>query len=176
MAVDVERPAGVVPPVPPRRRWGWWVAADVPGAGAHRHWQYVVGRIDVSAHPVPSGGELDLIVIDNRTHQLPAIIFGDPKHDTGGGAGAGADYDPGVANLGRKFPWLRAVLPVQSEDGDYTDPGLVVGFPAGPARSLPFVAVLPTDAPPVTNQHSDITVALALTGPDGQPYWAERLN
>lgn len=151
-------------------------AASIYLPGRHRHWQYVVGRIDVRAQPAPSGSECALVVIDNRSGEVVNLISGDPEHGSSGGSRAGSASDGGMNNAGRKFAWLGALKNVNLTDGETAHPGMGVYFLAGPARTLPFVAVLPSNTLPVTNVHSDLTVALLMLGSDDQPYWAKRLN
>jgi hypothetical protein len=137
--------------------------------------QYVVGRIDVRAHPAPDGSQYVLVVIDNRTHTVLDDIEGLPEGSPNGD-GSGSAWDYGINNFASKYPWLSAVREQGNANSGYHDPGSAVIFTPGPATQLPFSAVLGADALPVTNVHRDLTVALLMLGPDRQPYWAVRLN
>jgi hypothetical protein len=137
--------------------------------------QYVVGRIDVRAHPSPDGSQYVLVVLDNRTHTVVGDIEGLPEGSPNGdGSGSAGDY--GVNNFASKYSWLRPLREQGNPSSGYRDQGSAVIFTPGRATQLPFSAVLGPDALPVTNLHRDLTIALLMLGPDRQPYWATRLN
>jgi hypothetical protein len=139
----------------------------------HLQWQYVVGRLDITARAAPKGSEYWLVVIDNRTHTMISLS-GLPA---GGDAspGSGGAWDGSVSNFALKYPWLTPIQEVQT-DGSYHDPGDTVGVPAGPATALQFAGVDRDNdlATPLTT--STLTAALLFEGPDGQTWWAKRLN
>jgi hypothetical protein len=141
--------------------------------GHHR--QYVVGRIDVRAHPAPGGSQYVLVVLDNRTHTVVGDIEGLPENSANGN-GSGSAWDYGINNFASKYPWLSPLREQGNSNSGYRDPGSAVIFTPGRATQLPFSAVLGASALPVTNVHRDLTIALLMLGPDRQPYWAQRLN
>jgi hypothetical protein len=138
--------------------------------------QYVVGRIDVLAHPAPEGSQYALVVIDNRTHTVLDDIEGLPEHHANGDGSGGSGWDYGMAKFASKYPWLSPLRELGNANSGYRDPGSAVMFTPGSATQLPFSAVLRAGALPVTNIHRDLTIALVMLGPDRQPYWATRLN
>jgi hypothetical protein len=132
--------------------------------------QYIVGRIDLTAHKAPSGSQYAMVIIDNRGHSIVDDISGDPQSRSSGD-GAGAAWDYGMSKFAKKYSWLSALANGPDDGAD-----LGVFFTPGPARAVPFVAVLHGDSLPVTNIHQDLTFALVMLGPDRQPYWATRLR
>jgi hypothetical protein len=112
---------------------------------------YVVGRVDVDDRAAP-GVTYEVIVVDDRRHRVVPCI------------GTVTGWDGATASLRKRYDW-------QPSDLDRA-----ALFPAGSASSFRFSARLPTDAPPVTNVDSDLTVVLALTHGSDHVYWAVKLR
>lgn len=152
---------------------------DPPGAATieiptahHLHSPYVVGRLDIAARPAPAGSKYWLVVIDERTHQLISLTGSPAAGDAA--PGSGSAWDGSVSNFALSYPWLAPLQEVQTADG-YQDPGQTVSLPAGPSAALQFSGVDRADTTtPLTT--SVLTVALLFDGPDGQTWWAKRLN
>jgi hypothetical protein len=139
----------------------------------HQHGRHIVGRLDLAARPAPAGSQYWLVVIDNRTHQLVSLS-GSPAAGESA-PGSGSAWDGSVSNFALKYPWLAPLQEVQTADG-YQDPGQTVSLPAGPSAALQFSGVdrATNETTPLTT--SALTVALLFDGPDGQTWWATRLN
>lgn len=143
------------------RRLGGSAANGFEIPGAHRDWQYVVGRVDVDAMPA-SDAEYEVIVVDNRLHRVASQTYSFPRPQQSAGTGQG--WDNAADSLRERFDWKRS-----GSDQD-------AFFKAGSTNSFPFVARLPADANPVTDPSADVTVVLALTHDSDHVYWAVKLN
>lgn len=131
--------------------------------------QYVVGRLTLADRKAPTGSQLYLVVIDNRTstpvHQMwsadqPAVSSG---------------WDYGLERAAQRISWLHGMAEVATPDGSTTE-GASLGWRPGTTTSIVFYAILDPDALPVTEVHRDLTIALVFLSPDRKVWWAQRLN
>lgn len=145
----------------------------IPLVDPVRRQQYVVGRLQLGDRRAPFGSTYDLVVIDNRLHRPVALLFPALGHSVGTVA---AGWDSGIDRALRQYRWLHVQPAPPSDNGIVEGDPQAVTFRPGAATSIPFVGVLDRDSLPVTDLHHDLTVALVLTGPDQQVWWATRLN
>lgn len=143
-----------------------------PGA-RHLKWQYVVGRLDITARSAPAGSQYWLVVIDDRTHEMVSLNGSPAAGD--GAPGSGAGWDGVVANFASKYPWLAPIADVNTSHG-YQAPDDTVGVPAGRGYALQFSGVDRDHVQSTPLRTSALTVALLFEGPDGQSWWAKRLS
>jgi hypothetical protein len=142
-----------------------------------RQQQYVVGRVDVDAGR--TGGDLSLIVVDNRTHTVVSKMFAAVRPSKSDGIGQG--WDGVYYTALHRYPQLGAQQTLAdaasaAHTGQaFVDP-MAVGWIAGATTSVPFVAVLDNDALPVTNVHRDLTVGLIFTSTSDKLWWATVLR
>jgi hypothetical protein len=101
-------------------------------------------------------------------------LFGTPAAGVSA-PGSGAGWDGSVSNFALNYPWLAPIQEVPA-DGGYKAPGDTVAVPAGHATALPFSGVDRDNGLPAPLTTSALTVALLFEGPDGQTWWAKRLN
>jgi hypothetical protein len=139
----------------------------------HLRWKYVVGRLDITALPAPSGSQYWLVVIDDRTHKLVSLNGSPAAGDTA--PGSGAAWEGSLANFALKYSWLAPIEEVQTADG-LQDPGMTIGVPASSVTALQFSGVDRDDFLSTPLSTSALTVALLFQGPDGQTWWAKRLT
>lgn len=144
----------------------------VPTA-SHLRWQYVVGRLDIAARPAPSGSQYWLVIIDNRTHRLVSLDGSPASGDSA--SGSGSSWDGRLSNFAGKYSWLAPVEEVRTADG-FQDPGTTVGVSAGSAIALPISGIDRDNSVATALSPSALTVALLFEGPDGQTWWAKRLD
>jgi hypothetical protein len=144
------------------RRLGGAHSNDIYVPNGHRNWQYVVGRVDVSPRRASSDTEYEVIVVDNRIHRVVAQTFSYPAPQQAAGTGQG--WDGADSSLHRRFDWR----PSGFDQAAYFTPGKTTSFP--------FYARLDASTLPVTNEHNDLSVILALTHGSDDVYWAEQLN
>jgi len=142
-----------------------------------RQQQYVVGRVDVD--PGHTGGDLSLIVVDNRTHTVVSKVFAAVRPSKSDGIGQG--WDGVYYTALHRYPQLggqQTLADAASADQSgqtFSDP-MAVGWIAGSTTSVPFVAVLDSDALPVTDVHRDLTVGLIFTSTSDKLWWATVLH
>jgi hypothetical protein len=135
-------------------------ADTIQTPGRHRSWQYVVGRVDV-ATPATHNAIYDVLVVDDRLHQVVASTFAYPERSAHISTGQG--WDPALASLHSQYDFQ----PSSANNAAF--------FTAG-TTSLPFFARLAPSTAPVVDLHKDISVVLVLqNGPD-KVFWSQRLN
>ncbi|WP_446216490.1 hypothetical protein [Micromonospora sp. IBHARD004] len=143
--------------------------------------QLVLGRISWQAPPKAlDGGYFAIFLIDKRTHHKPEVIaVPAPQEESVGLGSAGIE-----SRIEERYPWLRGAGSLKVRDNEWRDNGNRLGVADEKASPLTFVALFPyLDKPhweptiataPVAM--SDLLLALVYMGPDGQVYWAQRLQ
>ncbi|HEX3705431.1 MAG TPA: hypothetical protein VHV76_02265 [Mycobacteriales bacterium] len=126
-----------------------------------KHWQYVIGRVDVANQP-PTDARYDVIVVDNRLRRVVPQTYSYPE--PGQGAQASQGWDRADASLHGEYGWLPSSL----------DQG--ASYPVSNTTSVIFWARLPADTNPVTDSHTDLSVVLALKSSSDHVYWSEKIN
>jgi hypothetical protein len=122
-----------------------------------------LGRVDLTTPPgAPAGCTYHLIVIGERSNRVATQLY---DRDGGG-------WSSQLSTLADRYSWLSATAPTVSAAG-YTDAGASVSAEAGSPGPLSFVGSLPAAA---AGSPSDLLVALVLSGPDEQIYWATRVS
>ncbi|MEW2386038.1 hypothetical protein AB0873_28650 [Micromonospora sp. NPDC047707] len=143
--------------------------------------QLVLGRVSWQAPPKPlDGGWFAIFLIDKRNDRRPGVFgLSAPRTEALSIGSHGAEN-----RIPERYPWLRGAGDVPVGDGTWRGSGNRVGVFDEAASPLTFVARFPhLEAPaqetlvataPVAM--SDLLLALAYLGPDGQVYWAQRLS
>ncbi|MGC5052404.1 hypothetical protein ACLQ2S_13215 [Micromonospora sp. DT48] len=142
--------------------------------------QLLLGRVSWQTLPKPlDGGYFALFLIDKRTNHKPEV-FGVAAPQEAVGIGSA-----GIENrIAERYSWLRGAGDATFGDDEYRSNGNRLHVADGKASPLTFVALFPyVDEPdpelpmataPVAM--SDLLLALVYLGPDGQVYWAQRLQ
>ncbi|MEV4761147.1 hypothetical protein AB0J89_00775 [Micromonospora chokoriensis] len=142
--------------------------------------QLVLGRVTWQPPPEPlDGGYFAVFVIDKRSNRKPGdfAVSAPQKAVSLGSAG--------VENrIVERYAWLRGAGDVKVGDNEWRSNGNRLGVYDETASPLTFVALFPyvADAarkPTVATAPvgmSDLLLALVYLGPDGQVYWAQRLQ
>ncbi|WP_245666407.1 MULTISPECIES: hypothetical protein [Micromonospora] len=141
--------------------------------------QLVMGRVSWQTPPAPlDGGYFALFLIDKRTDYKPPVFgVSAPQRSVGMGSA-------GVENrIPDRYPWLRGAGHIRVGDG-WLSAGTRLAIGDVGASPVTFVALfphldrplrdLPMASAPVTLP--DLLLALVYMGPDGQVYWAQRLQ
>ena len=136
--------------------------------------QAVVGRLSYALPAkAPSGSRYELFFIDERTSSSPSTFYG---WAPGSGDNPGNGWDSAFDATVKAHAWLSPLAPIQDDSGSWRDPGTAVLVPLHAGSPMTFYASLDPDAPPIHDINKDVLVALAYIGPDGQPWWAQRLT
>ncbi|MGI5525137.1 hypothetical protein ACQEUX_29950 [Micromonospora sp. CA-259024] len=142
--------------------------------------QLVLGRVTWQPPPEPlDGGYFAVFLIDKRSNRKPGdFVVSDPQEDVSVGS-AGVDN-----RIAERYAWLRGAGDVKVGDSEWRSNGNRLGVFDEKVSPLTFVARFPyVDEPgrkptvataPVGM--SDLLLALVSMGPDGQVYWAQRLQ
>ena len=127
------------------------------------HSQQFIGRVD---HAVPAGADrrdtYHVLVIDKRQNRLAPELF---NADGGGWNGF-------MSGLADRYDWLSATADIQT-GGGFRSPGSEVNTPADVTEPITFVGRFPDTA---GLSAADLIVALVLSGPGNQIYWATRIS
>ncbi|MFI7604851.1 hypothetical protein ACIBTV_06990 [Micromonospora sp. NPDC049366] len=153
------------------------VPAPVPNEGD----QLVLGRVSWEAPPEPfDGGYFAIFLIDKRTNiKVGNFAVSSPRPEAISAGSAGVEN-----RIAERYPWLKGAGDIK--DGDtWWSHGSRLAVSDAEASPLTFVAQIPyvkrpglaaarTATAPIAL--SDLLLALAYLGPDGQVYWAQRLQ
>ncbi len=142
--------------------------------------QLVLGRVSWQTPPKPlDGGYFAVFLIDKRTNHKPEV-FGVAAPQEAVGIGSA-----GIENrIAERYSWLRGAGDATFGDDEWRSNGSRLSVADEKASPLTFVALFPyveepdpefpmATAPVAT---SDLLLALVYMGPDGQVYWAQRLQ
>ncbi|WP_174527217.1 hypothetical protein [Micromonospora maritima] len=142
--------------------------------------QLVLGRVSWQKPPARlDGGYFALFLIDKRTDYKPPVFgVAAPQQSVGMGSA-------GVENrIPERYPWLRGAGDIRVGEHEWLSVGSRLAIGDVGASPVTFVALFPhleknqRDVPiasaPVTLP--DLLLALVYMGPDGQVYWASRLQ
>ncbi|RQW92435.1 hypothetical protein DKL51_19080 [Micromonospora globispora] len=143
--------------------------------------QLVLGRVSWQAPPKPlDGGYFAIFLIDKRTNLKPGSFSASSPLQEAVGLGSA-----GVENkIAERYSWLKGAGDV-IEGNSWWSYGSRLAVSDGDASPLTFVAAFPyVEGPLRTVVHvptapvamSDLLLALVYMGPDGQVYWAQRLQ
>jgi hypothetical protein len=121
--------------------------------------QQFIGRVDYSAPPC-GGCTYHVIVIDKRENEVADHLY---SADGGG-------WSSQLGTLAARYPWLSATAPTITDAG-YTDAGSSVSRAADEPGPIAFAGSF-TGAARVP----DFLVALVLSGPESQIFWAKRVS
>ncbi|MEV4847246.1 hypothetical protein AB0K20_28995 [Micromonospora matsumotoense] len=142
--------------------------------------QLVLGRLSWQAPPKPlDGGYFAIFLIDKRTNHKPEVFSVAAPQEAVGIGSAGIEN-----RIAERYSWLRGAGDATFGDDAYQSNGHRLHVTDEKASPLTFVALfpyieepdpeLPVATAPVAM--SDLLLALAYLGPDGQVYWAQRLQ
>ncbi|MGW3888819.1 hypothetical protein ACWD69_09030 [Micromonospora chokoriensis] len=142
--------------------------------------QLVLCQVAWQPPPEPlDGGYFAVFLIDKRSNRKPGdFVVSDPQEAVSLGSA-------GVENrVAERYAWLRGAGSVKVGDNEWRSNGNRLAVYDETASPLTFVALLPyvADAarkPTVATapvEMSDLLLALVYLGPDGQIYWAQRLQ
>ncbi|MEU7679231.1 hypothetical protein AB0C42_30970 [Micromonospora taraxaci] len=142
--------------------------------------QLVLGRVAWQPPPEPlDGGYLAVFLIDKRTNRKPGDFVASGPQDAVSLGSAGVEN-----RIAERYAWLRGAGDVKVGDGEWRSNGNRLAVYDETASPLTFVALFPyvADAarkPTVATAPvgmSDLLLALVYLGPNGQVYWAQRLQ
>ena len=142
--------------------------------------QLVLGRVWWQKPPAPlAGGYFALFLIDKRSDLKPAVFAVSAPQNSVGIGGAGVEN-----RVADRYPWLRGAGDIRVSEHEWLSVGSRLGIRDAGASPLTFVArfphlerherAYPIATAPVTLP--DLLLALVHMGPDGQVYWAQRLQ
>ncbi|AYF32283.1 hypothetical protein CSH63_33555 [Micromonospora tulbaghiae] len=143
--------------------------------------QLVLGRVSWQIPPEPlDGGYFAIFLIDKRTNLKPGrFSASSPLQEAVGFGNAGVEN-----KIPERYPWLRGAGGVK-EGNTWWSYGSRLAVSDGNASPLTFVALFPhvegllraaVHVPTAPVAISDLLLALVHMGPDGQVYWAQRLQ
>ncbi|WP_259275713.1 hypothetical protein [Micromonospora chalcea] len=141
--------------------------------------QLVLGRVSWQKPPAPlAGGYFALFLIDKRTDLKPSVFAVSAPQDSVGIGGAGVEN-----RIPDRYPWLRGAGDIRVSEHEWLSVGSRLGIHDAGASPLTFVALFPhrdrTERTPIATAPvtlPDLLLALVHMGPDGQVYWAQRLQ
>ncbi|KKK05314.1 hypothetical protein LQ51_14790 [Micromonospora sp. HK10] len=143
--------------------------------------QLVLGRVSWRTPPKPlDGGYFAVFLIDKRTDRKPEIFGVRAAHEKAVGIGSA-----GVENrIAERYSWLRGAGDVRVGQNEWRSNGNRLHVSDERVAPLTFVALFPHMAEPEPELPvasapvalADLLLALAYLGPDGQVYWAQRLQ
>ncbi|MEU4791433.1 hypothetical protein AB0F95_17190 [Micromonospora tulbaghiae] len=142
--------------------------------------QLVLGRVSWQKPPAPlGGGYFALFLIDKRTDFKPSVFAVAAPQESVGMGSAGVDN-----RISDRYPWLRGAGDIRVSEHEWLSVGSRLGIIDAGASPLTFVVrfphlerhqrVHPIATAPVTLP--DLLLAFVYMGPDGQVYWAQRLQ
>ncbi|MET8461553.1 hypothetical protein ABZ422_20095 [Micromonospora zamorensis] len=143
--------------------------------------QLVLGRVSWQTPPKPlDGGYFAIFLIDKRTNLKPGNFSASSPLQEAVGLGSA-----GVENkIAERYSWLQGAGDVR-EGNSWWSYGSRLAVSDGNASPLTFVAPFPyvegplraaTHVPTAPVAISNLLLALVYMGPDGQVYWAQRLQ
>ncbi|WP_232233896.1 hypothetical protein [Micromonospora chokoriensis] len=142
--------------------------------------QLVLGRVAWQPPPEPlDGGYFAVFLIDKRTNRKPNDFGVSAPQEAVSLGSAGVEN-----RIAERYAWLRGAGDVKVGDHEWRSNGNRLGVFDETASPLTFVARFPylADAarkPTIATAPvgmSDLLLALVYLGPDGQVYWAQRLQ
>ncbi|MEV0426174.1 hypothetical protein [Micromonospora sp. NPDC050495] len=143
--------------------------------------QLVLGRVSWQAPPEPlDGGYFAVFLIDKRTDRKPEVFGVPAPQERAVGVGSA-----GVENrIVERYSWLHGAGDVRVGENEWRSNGNRLYVSDEKASPLTFVALFPYVAEPDPELPvvsapvalADLLLALAYLGPDGQVYWAQRLQ
>ncbi|MFG1996481.1 hypothetical protein ACGFJ7_41540 [Actinoplanes sp. NPDC048988] len=125
--------------------------------------------------PAHEEGAVYMMVLHNRTHRPPAMMFGKE--------GTNLASNSALSEAADRYPWLAGADGVHTADGGFI-PIEAIALYSLEAEELTFAAVLvPADAnlggrvprAAAPAQASDLTIALVQVNGHGRATWAQRL-
>ncbi|MEU9513197.1 hypothetical protein [Micromonospora sp. NPDC048169] len=142
--------------------------------------QLVLGRVSWQEPPAPlDGGYFALFLVDKRTDLKPSVFaVAAPQESVGMGSA-------GVENrIPDRYPWLRGAGDIRVGENEWLSAGSRLSIIDTLASPLTFVVLFPhlerhERAHPIATAPvtlPDLLLALVYMGPDGQVYWAQRLQ
>ncbi|MFC4019464.1 hypothetical protein ACFOW4_16185 [Micromonospora sp. GCM10011542] len=143
--------------------------------------QLVLGRVSWQTPPKPlDGGYFAIFLIDKRTNLKPGSFSAlSPLQEAVGLGSAGVEN-----KIADRYSWLQGTGDVR-EGNSWWSYGSRLAVSDGNASPLTFVAPFPhvegplraaVHVPTAPVAISDLLLALVYMGPDGQVYWAQRLQ
>ncbi|WP_238449566.1 hypothetical protein [Micromonospora sp. 4G55] len=143
--------------------------------------QLVLGRVSWQTPPKPlDGGYFAIFLIDKRTNLKPgSFCASSPLQEAVGLGSAGVEN-----KIAERYSWLQGAGYVR-EGNSWWSYGSRLAVSDGNASPLTFVAPFPhvegplraaVHVPTAPVAISDLLLALVYMGPDGQVYWAQRLQ
>ena len=120
---------------------------------------------------MPDQSQMALLIVDERTHTLAQWAYGFSE----GANSLGSGFDAKFAGFAARYPWLKATA-FTYKDGSYTQDGTAITIPPGAQSPITFFAVLDPSAIQVSDVSKDVSVTLGFVGPEGQIYWAQRIQ
>ena len=147
-------------------------AVGAGATGGQQVPQEIVGHLSFrTPHNAPSDGQYALFVIDKRVGAPLSQLYGVGPV----GSNVGQGWDGAYNQIAAKYPWLRMLASVASDDG-VTDPGMAVSFRPNTRGPITFDAILNPNSHPITNASQQLTIALVFVGENGTIYWAAKLS
>ncbi|MEV0881680.1 hypothetical protein AB0I85_28055 [Micromonospora echinofusca] len=143
--------------------------------------QLVLGQVSWQTPPRPlDGGYFAIFLIDKRTNLKPgSFSASSPRQEAVSLGSAGTDN-----KIAERYPWLQGAGYVRQGNSWWSYGSRLAVFD-GHATPLTFVARFPQLEGPLREEAhvptapvaiSDLLLALVHVGPDGQVYWAQRLQ
>ncbi|MBQ1046074.1 hypothetical protein KBX35_23585 [Micromonospora sp. C32] len=142
--------------------------------------QLVLGRVSWQKPPAPlDGGYFALFLIDKRADLKPSVFAVAAPQESVGIGGAGVEN-----RIPDRYQWLRGAGDIRVGEHEWLSVGSRLAINDAGASPLTFVVrfphldgherAYPIATAPVTLP--DLLLALVYMGPDGQVYWAQRLQ
>ncbi|MEV0005371.1 hypothetical protein AB0H28_24215 [Micromonospora sp. NPDC050980] len=142
--------------------------------------QLVLGRVSWQTPSAPlDGGYFALFLVDKRTDLKPPVFAVSAPQESVGMGSAGVEN-----RIADRYPWLRGAGDVRISEHEWQSVGSRLAIGDVAATPVTFVALFPhldrqqrefpIATAPVTLP--DLLLALVYLGPDGQVYWAQRLQ
>ncbi len=156
------------------------LGANTPTPLASGRDQLVLGRVSWQAPPEPlDGGYFAVFLIDKRTDHKPEVFGVSAAPDAVGIGSAGTEN-----RIAERYPWLRGAGDATFGDNEWRSNGNRLHVADEKASPLTFVALFPyrekpdPELPMATSPiaMSDLLLAMVHMGPDGQVFWAQRLQ
>ncbi|GAB3947738.1 hypothetical protein [Micromonospora vulcania] len=151
-----------------------------PAPLASGHDQLVLGQVSWQPPPKPlDGGRFVVFLIDKRTNRKPAELVATASQEAVSLGSAGVEN-----RIAERYSWLRGAGDVKVGENEWRSSGNRLGVSDEKATPLTFVARFPylekPDREPTIATApvamADLLLALVYMGPDGQVYWAQRLQ
>ncbi|MFC3502040.1 hypothetical protein ACFOOK_13865 [Micromonospora krabiensis] len=142
--------------------------------------QLVLGRVSWQTPPKPlDGGYFAIFLIDKRTDHKPEVFGVSAPQEAVGIGSAGIE-----SRITERYSWLRGAGDATFGDDEWRSNGNRLHVADETAAPLAFVALFPYLEEPHPEASmatapvalSDLLLAMVYLGPDGQVYWAQRLQ